>query len=280
VLAVSWCGRIASKLTDDADAVTCKSCIRLAARLVEVEDAKKPRSVTLEELVLSFARALAGPPIRPYPPLTPALYRTMRCRMGSGHCSCAFCQIDEGNINPLAAWTEEQQERPHRSYDCDFGSINAALTFAARWRREGPTARASAHGGMMSRAQETMRLGTQVQVTHRSDREALEIRRVAQVHDILRAVEYAFAEQAERRGLPLETCVDVVLAAFDEPAPLQPEEWAEATGLTPRALRELWLHGRRVAQERLALGEYVPTPRTRVRRLAKGDRWIAERWGV
>jgi hypothetical protein len=262
---------MASAIATRAEDVTCRSCWRLAERLREQEEAKKPRSITREELVLSFARAIAGPPIVRYPALEPNTYITMRCRTDSGHCSCVFCRIDEANINARLEWDLEQQDRPHRTYACDFGSFNAAMSHYVG----GARGLGSALGRMQTRAKELEALGTAVQTTQRHDRDSIEIRDLVKRRDVYLAMKHAFSDEQVRRGLAFDQCVLVMCGPFWAD-PVQPEEWADEMGLTPRALRELWLHGRRRAEAWLAAVQYVPEPRVRVRRTEKGDRWIAE----
>jgi hypothetical protein len=229
-------------------------------------------------VVIDLAHLLAGPAIEAYPVVTPETYRNMRCRQGLPHCRCVYCQADESNINVKVAWEAEQQLRPHRVHAHEFGSLSAALELAARVAREG-YAKASAHGSMQSRAEETLKLGTQVQTTQRTDRESRETKLARQYVDVVRAVSRAFDEEQERRGLSQEQCVTIVLSTYDTSQPLSPEEWAETTGLSVRVIKSLLRHAREQATVSLCASGYIPRPRSRVGLDRAIDRRIAETGG-
>lgn len=275
-LSTSLCGRMASTITTDGAEVTCKDCLRLLTAK------PKPRKVSWEEAVRAAAHLLAGPPVTPQPSITPALWASMDCRRGvldDGHiqalrmtpaawlerggtglrCQCEVCRTEENNTAARIQWDEEQQARPHRRYDCDFGSLNAALDLLASWRADGPSVR-SAFGSMQSRAQESARLGTQVQTTRRVDRDSLEIRRAGQVRDIEKALTRAFVEEQSRRGLEREACVAIVLSVARG---ADVDWWATRTGLTARAIKSLVAHGKRLASIELAARGVIPWPRDR-----------------
>lgn len=264
----SLCGRHAVFLSYDGERVTCTTCLRLRAR--------RPRAVSWDEALRDVLALLSGPPVRPYPVLTPDEWRRMRCRswvsdrnadtiMPRHFCRCDFCTTDEANARPLADWEASQAMRPHRRYACEFGSIRAAFEALLRHRQDGAPARSS-QGSLQARSQEAAQLGTHVQTTARHDRDSLDLRRVTWAVDVERALERAFAEEQERRGLPIGECVSIVLSSVDSRVRVTVEQWAERTGLSVRAVRSLVSHGRREAERTLAAAGYVPEPRRRVRR--------------
>lgn len=246
----SLCGRTCCVFDDQP---TCKDCQR--------RNAKRPglRSVGWVEALQSVAHLLAGPPIEPYPDLEPGVWHRMRCRTGS-RCSCPFCLADTLNARALATWHAEQQARPHQKHQYEFGSVNAALEALLRWRLDGASARSS-QGGIQSRAEETAKLGTQVQTTSRFDRDSIEIRRATWAADVEKACYRAFAEEQERRGLTQHQCVAITLSSID--SKVTPAEWSERTGLTTRAVKALIRHGRELVTIELAAVGYIPRPRSR-----------------
>ncbi len=265
-LQTSLCGMIGSTLAVDAKLVTCKRCQRALSKQ------RKLREVSFEEAIRDVLTLLSGPPIEPYPEMTPAAWQQMRCRKGMSHCSCRFCLVDDMNTRALANWQESQAIRPHMKHSHEFGSVNAALECLLRWRRDGASARSS-QGGIQARAEETARLGTQVQTTARYDRDSIELRRATWATDIERACFRAFAEEQERRGLTSRECVAIVLSTVDAQNVVTPEQWAEHTGLTVSSVKGLVRHGRKALTIELAASGYIPRPRAR----AGLDRAIATR---
>lgn len=270
---MSWCGIPASDLAPSIDGVTCKVCLQLAVR------PRALRKVSWSEVVYDMAHLLAGPALEPYPPITPTTWHNMRCRQGLAHCRCEYCTADELNINVKAAWEAEQQLRPHRVHAHEFGSLNAAMELAARVRRDGYS-KSSAHGSMQSRAEETLKLGAQVQTTQRTDRDSLEIRRARQVVDIERAVQRAFDDEQERRGLTRDQCVTIMLSTYDATHPTKPEDWVDSTGLSVQAIKALLRHGRKAATIALSASGYIPRPRSRVGLDEAIEKRIAETGGL
>jgi len=139
--------------------------------------------------------------------------------------------------------------------------VNAALEHLVRWRRDGASARSS-HGSAQSRALETARLGAVVQTTQRSDREDVTTRNATHAVDVERACAWAYREASERRGLPQEACVELLLASVVSGGPSH-AEWAERLEVSEAIVRAVVRHGRRVVAERLAADGYVPAPRRR-----------------
>lgn len=304
---LSWCGIPGSRLVQHADlegrADACKLCLRIIAK----RRSSEPRPIRWDEALTEMARLIAGPPVPPMPALTPELWASMDCKRGTlieegdvvslhphrltpaawrelgcptrvMRCRCEVCQAEEQATPAMIAWSEEQQLRPHRKYEYQFGSLNAALELLARWRIDGPTTRSS-HGSAQARAEESARLGTQVQTTLRTDRDSLETRRAIYVADIEHALRRAYAQEGDRRGLTLDLCMSIVLSVASTRG-LSVAAWAEQTGLSARAIRSLVSHGRRAMTVELVVGEYLPMPRDRAglhRAIYERQREIEER---
>lgn len=268
----SLCGlaRAAGTLSHDPAGVTCKRCRKLLTPPATL------RPISWDEAIRDLLALLSGPPVEPYPVLTPDVWRSMRCRawvatrngaqaMPRHWCRCEACVVDEANARPSADWQASQQARPHRKHAHPFGSVRAALEALLRYRQDGIGARSS-QGSLQSRAQEAAQLGTQVQTTARHDRDPVELRRATAAVDIEKALRRAYAEEQARRELTVEQCIAIVLADVDSQRRTTDEEWAERTGITARAVREMRRHGIRQVQESLAADGYIPEPRRRVRR--------------
>lgn len=246
----------AAMLVHHEPAVTCGRCKKkLAKQRVE------RRPVELEEAFRDLAHVLAGPPVVRYPSLTRDVMHNAHCLRGMDPCHCELCGIDRHNVKAKAEWEADAQLRPHRVHEYDFGSSRAALEMLLRWRQDGPAARSS-QGSIQSRAQETARLGAQVQTTQRYDRDSLEIRRAILATDVERACFRAFAEAQACRGLEDHHCVTILLDSVDATG-RGVEWWAECTGLSESAIKGLISHGMRMAQRYLFEAELIPRPRAR-----------------
>lgn len=277
----SLCGRSAVLLGPHGDA-TCRRC--MSAWETRRDDL---RGITWDEAIRALAHVLSGPPVSPPPRMTPELWRSMDCRRGelvedgdtariearritprawldkgrparALRCQCPACEAEALDLPALDNWHAEQQVRPHRAYDCDFGSRDAALQALLRWRQDGPGARSNT-GAVVSRLTESARLGATVQTTVRV-REELPTRRADQAADLERFLRRAFAEESERRGLSVDECVEVMLATVADrrvPATLI----AERFGLSVAAARSLIAHGRRIFTIEAAASGYIPPPR-------------------
>ena len=256
----SLCGWVGVRLARPGEEVTCKRCLK---KLEQLRQQGRRIHVSLEEALADLAYLLAGPPVKPYPPLTPEIWHTMRCLEGRP-CRCEFCLTDEHNKRIKQEWEENQDARPHRRYEHEFGGALAALSFLCEWKKYGGAPR-SHLGGVTSRLQETAELGTEVQTTLRADRESLETRRALMAVDVERACLWAYSEEQQRRGLTREQCVTILLDAVDvekaERKVPHPEEWAERTELSEAAIRRLVSHGVRMVGVRLGEAEYMPKPR-------------------
>lgn len=257
-LRAALCGWTAVDCTEDPREVTCKRCARIWTDRHFRRDRVR---ITMAEALLDVATVVSGPAVVSYPPLSPDGWRSMRCRMGLERCRCEWCLTDEVNANAKAEWEQSQQVRPHRRYEFDFGGVNAALELLARWRRDGPSARSS-HGSVQSRAQETARLGTQVQTTRRADRDDLVTRRAIQAADVERACVYAYQEDSARRGLRTSEAISVLLSSVVEDAP-SPDAWAERLGVSVPAIEGVARHGRKQVKVWLAANAYMPEPRAK-----------------
>lgn len=258
-LQTAICGWTAVDVTEDPMRVTCKRCARTIEKRVFARDRVR---ITWDEAIADVLAVIAGPPVERYPELTPELWASMRCARGQAHCRCIFCRIDEDNCGARAAWDHSQQIRPHRRYGHPFGSVNAALESLLRWQRDGASARSSA-GSTQARAQETARLGVEVQTTVRADREDLTTRRATQAVDVERAVHRAYAQQSDRRGLGVGDCAAVLLDSVS-PEAIPVERWAERFDVTPNAIRGIIKHGRKWVTVSLAASGYIPEPHARV----------------
>jgi len=276
LLGRTLCGLAAALLADEAAKVTCKKCRRILDRS---PDRRAP--VTIEEAAREILHVIGGPPVQPYPSLTPEIWRAMRCRLyvarreagesrgeRGATCFCDFCLIDASNARAKANWETEQQWRPHQRHAHPFGSVSAALELLARG---GGSSVRSSQGSMQARCEETARLGTQVQTTRRHDREDLAIRRVTYATDVDRAIARAYALPADRRGLTLAQCRALLLASVASDAPTL-EEQAEALGVSERIVRAVVRHGRRQVTIELAVSGYIPEPRARSGLLAAIER--------
>ena len=258
----SLCGWLGVRLDGDARKVTCKRCL---AKLEKLRQQGRRIHVSWEEAVTDLAYLLAGPPVQVYPPLTPDLWHSMRCLEGR-QCHCELCLIDEANKPAKARWEADQDARPHRRYEHEFGGALAALSFLCEWKKYGGAPR-SHLGGVTSRLTETAELGAEVQTTIRADRESLETRRAAMAVDVERACFWAYTEEQQRRGLTAAQCVAILLDAMDvekaERKVSHPEWWAERTELSESAIRRLVSHGVRMVGQRLGEAGYMPEPRQR-----------------
>lgn len=278
LLGRTLCGLAAALLADEAAKVTCKKCRRILDRS---PDRRAP--VTIEEAAREILHVIGGPPVQPYPSLTPEIWRAMRCRLyvarreagesrgeRGAMCFCDFCLIDASNARAKANWETEQQLRPHRQHAHPFGSVNQALEAWARWTLNGASVRSS-QGSLQARCLEIARLGTHVQTTRRHDREDLSIRRVTYATDVDRAIARAYAQPADRRGLTLAQCRALLLASVASDAPSL-EEQAEALGVSERIVRAVVRHGRRQVTIELVVSGYIPEPRARSGLLAAIER--------
>lgn len=235
----------------------CKRCLTVKKQR---DSHIATRPVGWEEALAEVAHVICGPRTTPFPPLSPELWRDMRCLSGR-RCLCEVCQIDEANRTAWMAWEAEQQIRPHQRHAYPFGSVNAALELLLRWKQDGSAAR-SFHGSLMARGKELDDLGTFVQTTRRADREDLVTRRATYAHDVETACRWAFSEEQSRRGLEREQCVTVLLSSVDATAPT-PAQWAERWDVSERAIKALISHGRRAVKTWLAANDYTPSPRSR-----------------
>lgn len=255
------CGTSSPRWSEASASVTCRLCIRAMP--------PEQTPVALEDAWEALCNLLLGPAVAPYPAITPDEWRLMQCRQYGRElerCPCAWCDWERRYRGQCEQHDLSQQFRPHRRYACPFGSVGAALEHLLRVRRSAAGTR-SWQGPLSDRAEQVLRLGTEVQTTQRFDREPLEIRRVDLAIDVERALERCFAEAAERRGLPLEACTALVLASIDSGEPRTPEAMSETTGLTVRAVKALLAHARRELAVRLAADGLVPEQR-RERRAA------------
>lgn len=277
----SLCGRSAV-LLGEPEGATCARCLRVwGARSQDL------RGVSWDEALRAIAHVLGGPPVEPIPPLTREVWRAMYCRLGEliegetvyveprritprawadqGYpsralrCRCPVCEAEAASLGAVDNWQAEQQIRPHRTHDHEFGSRDAALTALVRWREDGPGTRSSA-GAVVARLTEAARLEANVQTTQRYDREDLPIRRAGQATDIERMIRRAFVEPAERRGLTVDECVAVVLSTVASTR-VPATRVAEVTGLSVQAARTMIAHGRRVFTVEAAASGYIPMPR-------------------
>lgn len=292
----SLCGRSAVLLGESSD-VTCARCEAAWKRR------PGPRGIGWDEAIRAIAHVLAGPPVEPAPPLTREVWRAMDCRRGevvesaedvhlepqritprawsdagrpshAMRCACPVCEAEAVSLGAATNWEAEQQIRPHRTHAHEFGSRDAALQMLLRWRLDGPGTRSSA-GTVIARLTEAARLEANVQTTQRFDREDLPIRRAQQATDVERMLRRAFAEPAERRGLTVEQCVEVVLTTVaTERVPIA--RVAERVGLSVSAARALVKHARKVFTIEAAAAGYVPMPRAETGLVALVERRRAE----
>lgn len=257
-LRTALCGWTAVECTEDAREVDCKRCAKLWAKRVHHRDRVR---ITWDEAIRDVASIISGPALVSYPPLDPKGWQSMRCRQGLARCRCEWCLTDEANAKAKADWEASQQIRPHRRYEHPFGSVNAALELLLRWKQDGAPNRSS-HGSVQSRAQETARLGTQVQTTQHSDREDLTTRRATQAIDVERAVRFAYAEEQARRGLSPDVCATMLLDSVD-PDGRGVAWWAERLDVSESVVEGVVKHGRKWVTVRLAAVGYIPEPRAR-----------------
>lgn len=276
----SACGRPAVLLAVDGAQVTCSACARVRV------DA--PRGIGWHEALLGIAHLLGGPPVVPAPLLTREVWRAMDCRRGelvesadavhldprrmtprawsdagrpvhAMRCGCPVCAAEEASLGASANWEAEQQIRPHRNYECEYGSVDAMMADLARHVLDGVSVHGNT-GSIMARLEESERLGGGIQTTQRFDRDPLPVRRVQRAVDAGRFVRRAFAEEQERRGLPLETCVAIFVSRFVNHPPKLPA-LSEDLGVSAEALRKLIGHARRVVTIEAAAARYIPMPR-------------------
>lgn len=262
-LQTALCGLVAVDCTDDAEHVTCKLCLGIMADRQHRRDRVR---IGWDEAMRDLATVIGGPPVESYPELTPDGWRSMRCRLDVEErkrrpCYCEWCLIDASNARVKADWEASQQVRPHRRYDHVFGSVNAALELLLRWKQDGAPNRSS-HGSVQSRAQETARLGTQVQTTQHATREDITTRRATQAIDVERAVRFAYAEDQARRGLTEDVCATILLDSVD-PDGMGAVWWSERLGVTEEVIKGVVRHGRKRVTIRLAATGYIPEPRDR-----------------
>lgn len=266
-LGASRCGRAAVLLTAHRDEVTCARCRQFAS---------VQRDIGWDEALRALAYLIAGP-LCMVPALTPETWAQMECRKGRkgtpwAHldaerppgrlaCHCPICDAERDGMRARMAWDSEQPNRPHRRHAHPFGSVSAALELLHRWRTDGPGAR-SAMGSLINRCEETARLGATVQTTQRHDRDDMLIRRADMAADIEAALRRVLRDEQLRRGLTAAQCEAVLLSTVARER-VSAEQWAERTGLTPRAVRALIAQSRRRVTVELAAIGYVPEPRAR-----------------
>lgn len=255
------CGWIGVSIATGDQVPTCKLCLRELRKIEELKFKGFRREVTYDEALREVASLLTGPDLQPYPELTPAIWKRMRCRDGLP-CQCDFCLADKANAKAKADWELSQQWRPHRRHEFPFGSLNAALEACLRQRQDGTNARSSA-GSVQARCSEVSKLGTSVQTTMRSDRDPIEIRRTDHAVDVENALVWAFQEEQERRGLNTSQAVAVMLSTVDAEHRVTPSDWAEHLDVSTASIVGLIGHGRRAATMRLAEAGYLPQPRGR-----------------
>lgn len=257
------CGTSAVKVVETRKLVTCLSCIKLFATLpIESEP------VTLLEAMRYAWDVLRGPVVEPYPiAIAPDEWVQMGCvrhGMPMERCGCAWCAWERQYRGRVDEWERSQSLRPHRRYDHPFGSLAAALSFLARWRRDGAMLRSST-GNASARLEAVARLGTEVQTTQRFDRDSLEVERAGFSVTIESALRRALRDEQRLRGLAPDVAEAALLTSVDESLgdEAHPAAMAERLGLTERAMKALLASTRRALTVDLAARGVIPEPRDR-----------------
>jgi hypothetical protein len=257
------CGTSAVNVVETRGLVTCLICKR------HLESIPDEAAWSWRRVIEYVADVIGGPAVEPYPVAIVAdEWRLMSCRMHAAEvqqCACTWCAWERRNRQRVDVWAESNATRPHRRHDFPFGSLAAALSFYARWRRDGASLRSST-GNAGSRLEAVARLGAEVQTTQRFDRDSLEVERAGQACDIEAAVSVALSDEQRRRGLSIEDAYDVLLASTDESLgdSAHPAALAERTGITERAMRQLLAATRRALTVDLAARGLIPEPREQV----------------
>jgi hypothetical protein len=257
------CGTSAVRTVEARGLVTCRSCQRLMASL--------PDEATWDwaRVIEYVASVLVGPAVEAYPvAIVTDEWRLMSCRMhgaSTEHCGCAWCAWERRWRGVVDEWERSQSLRPHRRHAHPFGSLAAALTFFARWRRDGASLRSST-GSAGARLEAVARLGVEVQTTQRFDRDSLEVERAGLACDIEDAVRHCLGDEQRRRGLTYEAAFAALLTSVDESLgdAAHPAALGERLELTERAMKALLSSTRRELTVDLAARGIIPEPRSKV----------------
>lgn len=243
------------EITNDADAVTCKSCRRALRRAKVAARANKPRELTAAEQRQQDAEMTALRIVRPPAQfITPEVWRDA-CRgsvvdadMRCGR--CALCE-QESVIQEAARVTPNRDGGIVRDAVVQhrWSSVDAALAY---WAGAASTnAFRSAFGPMMERAS----LGGGTSSSSPNDRPMIA---AALISAVDRAVALAYAAHVDQFGLDGDRCTIVLQArssGYDVDAV------ARMFGLEPAVVKAIASHGRRIVRIELAARGHIPAPR-------------------
>ena len=253
------CGTSAVRVTETRQLVTCRHCKRMMQGLSD------PSDWDWDRVVRYVADVLCGPAVETYPvTIASDEWRMMSCRMHGAaleRCGCQWCAWERRWRGAVDDWQRSQSLRPHLRHQHPFGSIAAALSFYARWRRDGASLRSST-GSATARLEAVAKLGVEVQTTQRFDRDSLEVDRAGYAVIIEDCIAEALSDEQRRRGLAAATALAALLSSLDESDASHPAALAERVGLTERAMRGMLASTRRALTVDLAARGMIPEPRS------------------